>query len=164
MIHTLRSFHQPILQIPTNIPHHHDDFSYRKQPIPTIHRLRRSGYHIIPSHRVVTRTNRCKYSRPPGSPLQSHWRCRFYHSHSMILNQPKHMGTSTDLYFPPQQPKHTTYRPPPSSNWEISSIRTSPMTAFSHRRTYPSIRPTPFKYHGRSRSFPPNSISPPNRT
>eukprot|EP00069_Balaena_mysticetus_P021366 bmy_13336T0 len=67
MIHTFRSLYQPILQIPTPLPHYYTNSCYSQQPLPTFYGVRGGRNHIFPTHRVMIWKNRRKHSCSPSS-------------------------------------------------------------------------------------------------
>lgn len=153
MIHSCRPLHLKILHLPTTLPNRHTHPNYRQQPIRSIHRMRRSRNHIIPTNQLMTRPSRSQHCRPTSRTLQPSRRCRTHHLHSMTSLYHKHLRNPTTPY-PHPNPHTTTTRPHPSCNRKIRSIWSPPMTPRCNRRTNPRIRPTPLKHNSSRRNLP----------
>lgn len=130
MVYSFGSVHQPILQVPSPIPHYYNDPCH-SQRLPTIHRLRRHRDHVIPPNWVMVRLNRCKHCSLTGHPIQLYWWHRLPHSHSLVPTQPKHVRPPTDLFTRPKHCHPPTSRTHSSRNQKVSPIWTPPLTLIS---------------------------------
>nr|AKE36452.1 NADH dehydrogenase subunit 5 [Allocricetulus eversmanni] len=149
------------IKVPANFPYYHNYPHLRQQPIPTVHRLSWRTNYVLPPNWLMMRSPGRQHSSPASHSLQSYWRYWLYPHHSLTLPKFKLMGIPTNLHN--QQWKLTPHTSPPHcSHWEISTIRTSPMTPLRHSRAHSCVCPTPLQHYGSCSSLPPHSISPYN--
>lgn len=111
--------------------------------------------HILPPHRLMTRTLRCKHSRPPSSHLQPGGRCRLNFFNGMNRDNSQLLRTSTNFYSRQRPGPHLSPPgPSPSRHWQVSTIWTSSLTSRCHGRPYTSLCPTSLQYNSCCRYFP----------